>query len=84
MATLFIVGVDVSEHGRRGPPDADRLYTTQRLRHALEAFDVVRCESVTYEAESKGRRQPVVDVVAIARRPKPPTRAKGWHATSSS
>ena len=71
---LFVVGVDVSEHGRRGPPDADRLYTPQRLRQALEAFDLVRCESVTYEAESKGRRQQVVDVVAIAQRPKPPAR----------
>jgi hypothetical protein len=72
---LFIIGVDVSEHGRRGPPDADRLYTPKRLSEALDSFDLVRCESVTHDAESKGRRQQVVDVVAIARRPNPPTRA---------
>ena len=66
---LFTVGVDVVEHGRRGPGDEDRLYTPRRLRNALEAFELVRCESVTYEAESKKKRQTVTDVVAIARRP---------------
>jgi SAM-dependent methyltransferase len=68
---LFIVGVDLAEHGRRGPPDADRLYTPQRLSSALQAFELLRCESVAYEAESKKERRNVVDVVAIARRPDP-------------
>ncbi len=64
---LFTVGVHLDEHGRRGPPDPERLYTPERLRSALEAFDLLRCESVAYEAESKDGRRPVLDVVAIAK-----------------
>jgi len=66
---LVVVGVDLAEHGRRGPPNSERLYTPDRMPHALEGFDLRRCESVGYEAESKGGRRRVVDVVAIARRP---------------
>lgn len=66
---LFTVGVDLAEHGRRGPPDAERLYTPERLREALSAFELVRCESVAYEGESRDGRRSVRDVVAIARRP---------------
>jgi len=66
---LFVVGVDLSEHGRRGPPDADRLYTPERMAGALAGFEVLRCESVSYEAESRQGRRQVVDVVAIAQRP---------------
>jgi len=66
---LFTVGVDAGEHGRRGPPDADRLYTPDRLREALAGFELLRCERVRYEGESTEGRRPVVDVVAIARRP---------------
>ena len=65
---LFTVGVDVSEHGRRGPPDADRLYTPERLSEALSGFEVLRCESVAYEGETRDGRRSVLDVVAIARR----------------
>lgn len=64
---LFTVGVDVVEHGRRGPPDADRLYTPERLAEALAGFEVLRCESVEYEGEGRDGRRPVVDVVGIAR-----------------
>ncbi len=66
---LFTVGVDVSEDGRRGPPDADRLYTPERLRQALAGFDLLRCEPVAYEGEGRDGPRPVVDVVGIARRP---------------
>jgi len=66
---LFVIGVDRSEHGRRGPPDAERLHTPEQLRRGLEGLDVRRCQSVTYEAESKQGRRRVVDVVGIARRP---------------
>ena len=66
---LFTVGVDAGEAGRRGPPDPDRLYTPARVREALAGFDVLRCEQVRYEGESTEGRRPVVDVVAIARRP---------------
>ena len=66
---LFTVGVDVSEHGRRGPPDPDRLYTPERLREALSGFEVLRCEPVAYEGESRDGRRSVLDVVAIAQRP---------------
>ncbi|MGI9080730.1 MAG: class I SAM-dependent methyltransferase [Thermoleophilaceae bacterium] len=66
---LFTVGVDLAEHGRRGPPDAGRLLTVERLRGALGGLDLVRCESVAYEGEGKEGRRAVVDVVAIARRP---------------
>ena len=65
---LFTVGVELSEHGRRGPPDADRLYTPERLREALAGFDVLRCEPAAYEAQSRQEHRRVVDVVAIARR----------------
>jgi len=65
---LFVVGVDLVDHGRRGPPDPERLYTTERLRGALEGFDVLRCESVSSVAEHKEGRPRVVDVVATARK----------------
>ena len=65
---LFVVGVDLVDRGRRGPPDPERLYTPERLNRALEAFDVSRCESVAYESEREGGRQRVTDVLAIARR----------------
>lgn len=66
---LFTVGVDAREHGRRGPPDEDRLYTPERLLEALAGFDVLRCEPVCYEGETTAGRRPVTDVVAIAQRP---------------
>jgi len=65
---LFVVGVDLAEHGRRGPGDPDRLYTPERLREALSGLDVLRCESVAYEVAGKEGPRPVLDVVAIARR----------------
>ena len=66
---VFTVGVILADHGRRGPPDAERLYTLERVQHALRGFDLLRCEEHTYEQEhSSGRRQ-VTDVVAIGRRP---------------
>jgi len=68
---LFVVGVDVSEHGRRGPKDPERLYTPDRLRRALAGLDLIRCESVAYDGESTEGPRPVVDAVAIARRPSP-------------
>ena len=65
---LFTVGVLLADHGRRGPPDAERLYTIERVCDALRGFDVLRCEEHGYEQEhSSGRRQ-VTDVVAIGRR----------------
>ena len=65
---VFTVGVILADHGRRGPPDAERLYTVDRVRHALRGFDVLRCEEHSYEQEhSSGPRQ-VTDVVAIGRR----------------
>lgn len=65
---LFVVGVDLADHGRRGPPDAERLYTPERMVSALQDLDVLRCESLGYEAESRGGHRQVVDVVAVARR----------------
>ena len=65
---VFTVGVVLADHGRRGPPDAERLYTVQRVQDALRGFELLRCEEHTYEQEhSSGRRQ-VTDVVAIGRR----------------
>lgn len=66
---LFIVGVDLSELGRRGPRDPERLYTPERLRAALKGFEVLRCEKVAYDGESTEGPRPVVDSVAIGRRP---------------
>ncbi len=66
---VFIVGVDLVEHGRRGPPDPGRLYTPERLRGALQGFDLLRCESVTHEVEYDDGRRRVTDVVAFARKP---------------
>ncbi|MGI8945265.1 MAG: class I SAM-dependent methyltransferase [Thermoleophilaceae bacterium] len=66
---LFVVGVDLAEHGRRGPKTADRLLTVERVERALEGFEIVRCESVAYEGEGTEGRRPVRDVVAVARRP---------------
>ena len=65
---LFVVGVDVVDHGRRGPPDRERLYTPQRLRGALRGFDVLRCEQHESEQEHRTGRRHVTDVVAVARR----------------
>jgi len=68
---LFVTGVDLADHGRRGPPDAERLHTPQRLRRALRGFDLLRCESVAHETEDRQGRRSVVDVVAIATSPGP-------------
>lgn len=69
---LFVTGVHARDHGRRGPPDADRLHTPERLRDALqERFEVLRCDTVSYERELKGELQVVTDVVGIGRRPAP-------------
>jgi len=65
---LFVVGVNVVDHGRRGPPDPARLYTPERVRVALPGFDLLRCESIAYEVERKEGPSDVVDVVAIAKR----------------
>ena len=65
---LFVIGVHVVDQGLRGPPDPERLYTPERMRDALRGFDLLRCESLVYEAErNEGPRQ-VTDVVGIARR----------------
>ena len=66
---LFTVGVDLSELDTRGPRDGERLYTPERLRLALAGFELLRCETVDYEGESTEGSRPVVDVVAVARRP---------------
>ena len=66
---LFTVGVVLADHGRRGPPDADRLYTPQRLRDSLHGLDVLRCEEHSYEQDHSSGRRKVTDAVAIARRP---------------
>lgn len=66
---LFTVGVVLADHGRRGPPDAERLYTQQRLRDALRGLEVLRCEEHSYEQDHSSARRTVTDVVAIARRP---------------
>lgn len=66
---LFTVGVVLDDHGRRGPPDADRLYTPQRLHDALDGFEVLRCEERSYEQDHSSGRRAVTDVVAVARRP---------------
>ena len=65
---LFVVGVDLVDQGRRGPPDPERLYTPERMREALRGLDLLRCESIAYEAESRDGRREVTDVVGIARR----------------
>ncbi len=78
---LFVVGVDLVDHGRRGPPDPERLYTPERLRRALEGFDLVRCESVTYETEGREGRRRVNDVVAIARSSRPTPQASARQST---
>ena len=66
---LFTIGVHASEHERRGPPDADRLYTPELLQEALAAFELLRCQALTYEGEGREGPRTVTDVVAIARRP---------------
>lgn len=66
---LFVVGVNAVDHGRRGPPDAERLLTPERLRDQLaERLEVLRCESASYERERDGERTQVTDVFGIARR----------------
>ena len=66
---LFVTGVHAMDHGRRGPPDRERLHTPERLREALEPFfEVLRCETVAYERERAGELEVVTDVVGIARR----------------
>lgn len=75
---LFVTGVHAVDHGRRGPPDRDRLHTPERLREALRDLELVRCETVSYERQREGEREVVTDVVAVARRPvaeEPPGRA---------
>ena len=67
---LFVTGVHATDFGRRGPPDRERLHTPERLREALEPFfEVLRCDTITYERERAGEIEAVTDVVGIARRP---------------
>jgi len=70
---LFTVGVDLTELGQRGPRDAERLYTPERLRDALASFEVIRCETVAYQGESTEGPKPVVDSVAVGRQMRVPT-----------
>ena len=65
---VFTVGVILADHGRRGPPDAERLYTVERVQHALREFELLRCEEHTYEQDHSSGRREVTDVVAIGRR----------------
>ncbi len=65
---VFTVGVSLADHGRRGPPDAERLYTPERVQHALRGFELLRCEVHAYEQEHSSGRREVTDVVAIGRR----------------
>jgi SAM-dependent methyltransferase len=64
----FVVGVVLADHGRRGPPDAERLYTPERVRRALRGLEVVRCEEHAYEQDHSTGRRLVTDVVAVGRR----------------
>jgi DNA-binding SARP family transcriptional activator len=48
---------------------AERLLRADPLREALAGFELVRCERVAYQGESTDGPRPVVDCVAIARRP---------------
>ena len=55
---VFTLGGILADHGRRGPPDAERLYTPERVQHALRGFELLRCEVHAYEQEhSSGRRK---------------------------
>ena len=65
---VFTVGVSLPDHGRRGPPDAERLYTLERVQQALRSFEVLRCEQYAYEQEHSTGRRVVTDVVGIGRR----------------
>ncbi len=65
---VFTVGVVLADHGRRGPPDAERLYTPERLRQALRGVELLRCGEHAYEQEHSSGRREVTDVVAIGRR----------------
>lgn len=65
---VFAVGVTLADHGRRGPPDPDRLYTLERVQHALRGFELLRCEEHAYEQEHRSGRREVTDVVAVGRR----------------
>ena len=65
---VFTVGVILADHGRRGPPDPERLYTLERVQQALRGFEVLRCEQHAYEQEHSSGRRDVTDVVAVGRR----------------
>lgn len=65
---VFTVGVSLVDHGRRGPPDAERLYTLERVRHALRGFELLRCQEHAYEQEHSTGLREVTDVVAVGRR----------------
>lgn len=64
---VFTVGVVLADHGRRGPPDAERLYTPERVRHALRGFELLRCEERSYEQQHSSGLREVTDVVAVGR-----------------
>lgn len=66
---LFTVGVVLDDHGRRGPPDRERLYTPMGLLMSLSAFEVLRCQKHTYVQDHGSGPREVTDVVAVARRP---------------
>ena len=64
--SLFVVGHHLDSLGRAGPPDPDRLYTTEQLRHAFPMLVVERLHRV--ERPAGPGEEPLADVVVWARR----------------
>ncbi len=64
---LFVVGHHLDDLGRTGPPDPDRLYTTERLQDSFPTLVVHRLESSPRRAGPG--EPPLTDVVVWAERP---------------
>lgn len=63
---LYLIGHHVDSLGLAGPPDAERLYTEERLAGAFPGLDVLRIER--RERASEGLRPPHCDILAWATR----------------
>ncbi|MHB1488831.1 MAG: class I SAM-dependent methyltransferase [Acidimicrobiales bacterium] len=63
---LFVVGHHLDDLGRTGPPDPERLYTEQRLRHAFPTLSVERLER--HQRHVGHGEKPLTDVIVWAER----------------
>lgn len=66
---LFVIGHHLDDLGRAGPPDAERLYTEQRMRYAFSCVSELLVERLERRRRDSSEQAPSLsDVLVWARR----------------